>query len=202
MLLKIISNVRYLSRQSLALRGSWNTTTGTEENSNYRQLLLLRNEDDKYISEWLPRTDDKFISAPIQFEMINDLANAVLREISSKMKRSNFFTLKAGETADISNQEQVVVCIRWVGDDLISHEDFVSLKPVARCTAEEIVQVLMDALEDIELKIEDCRGQCYDGASVMSGAKSGVAKRIKLVNPKCLYTHCYGHSLNLCVKDA
>ena len=33
-LLTIISNVRYLSRQSLALRGSWNATTGTEENSN------------------------------------------------------------------------------------------------------------------------------------------------------------------------
>ena len=60
----------------------------------------------------------------------------------------------------------------------------------------------MDTLGDMELKIEDCRGQCYDGASVMSGVKSGVAKRIKLVNPKCLYTYCYGHSLDLCVKDA
>ena len=102
-LLKIISNIRYLSRQSLALRGSWNAITGTEENSNYRQLLLLRDEDDKYISKWLQRTDDKFTSAPIQNEMINDLANAVLREISSKMKRANCFTLMAGETADISN---------------------------------------------------------------------------------------------------
>ena len=163
---------------------------------------MLRDEDDKYIWEWLQRTDDKFTSAPIQNELINDLANAVLREISSKKKRRMFFTLMADGTADISNQEQVVVCIRWVGDDLISHEDFVSLKPVARCSAEEIVQILMNTLEDMELKIEDCRGQCYDGTSVMSGAKSGVAKRIKLVNPKCLYTHCYGHSLTLCVKDA
>ena len=35
----------------------------------------------------------------------------------------------------------------------------------------------------------------------MSGHKTGVAKRIKDINPKCLYTHCYGHSLNLAVSD-
>lgn len=34
------------------------------------------------------------------------------------------------------------------------------------------------------------RGQCYDGASSMSGIRSGVAKRIM------------GHSLNLAVSDS
>lgn len=54
----------------------------------------------------------------------------------------------------------------------------------------------------MKLKIENLRGQCYDGASVMSGQKTGVASRIKEINKKSLYTHCYGHALNLCVKDA
>ena len=54
----------------------------------------------------------------------------------------------------------------------------------------------------MKLKIVNLRGQCYDGASVMSGHKSGVAARIKDLNKKALYTHCYGHALNLCVKDA
>ena len=36
----------------------------------------------------------------------------------------------------------------------------------------------------------------------MSGAKSAVATRIKVLNSKTLYTHCYGHVLNLSVKDA
>ena len=52
------------------------------------------------------------------------------------------------------------------------------------------------------LRIEIARGQCFDGAIVMAGAKSGVASRIKSLNRKFLYTHCYGHTLNLCVKDA
>ena len=36
----------------------------------------------------------------------------------------------------------------------------------------------------------------------MYGKKAGVATLFKLLNPKMLYTHCYGHALNLAVKDA
>ena len=54
----------------------------------------------------------------------------------------------------------------------------------------------------MHLSIDDCRGQCYDGASTMSGGKAGVVTRIKVLNSKTLYTHCYRHVLNLSVKDA
>lgn len=36
----------------------------------------------------------------------------------------------------------------------------------------------------------------------MSGAKSGVAKRIQEDEPRAVYTHCYGHSVNLASCDA
>ena len=48
-------------------------------------------------------------------------------------------------------------------------------------------------------RIQDARGQCYDGAAAMAGAKTGVATQIKAINGKCLYTHCYGHALNLAI---
>lgn len=69
-------------------------------------------------------------------------ALAVLKSISERMQRSPFFTIMADESADISNQEQVVICIRWIDSDLHIHEDFVGMKPVARCTSDEIVNVL------------------------------------------------------------
>ena len=46
------------------------------------------------------------------------------------------------EAADVSNKEQVIVCIRWVDSNLTVHEDFVELRPVARTTADEIVGVI------------------------------------------------------------
>ena len=36
----------------------------------------------------------------------------------------------------------------------------------------------------------------------MSGNVTEVCTQIKKTNPKCLFTHCYGHVLNLSVKDA
>ena len=44
-------------------------------------------------------------------------------------------------------------------------------------------------------------GQCYDGASAMSGSRSGVAKRILDLEPKAFFSHCYRHALNLSACD-
>ena len=53
-LLSILSNIRYLARQALPLRGGdWNTETMSEENSNFHQLLKLRAQENPEITEWL-----------------------------------------------------------------------------------------------------------------------------------------------------
>lgn len=70
-------------------------------------------------------------------------ALAVLKSIAENMQNSSFFTIMADESADVANQEQVVVCIRWIDNNIDVHEDFIGLYPVARCTAEEIVNVLL-----------------------------------------------------------
>ena len=49
----------------------------------------------------------------------------------------------------------------------------------------------------MNLRIQDARGQCYDGCSTMTGTKkNGVAAQIKKLNEKYLLTHCYCYSLN------
>ena len=41
--------------------------------------------------------------------------------------------------------------------------------------AESLVSAIRDVLMRMNVRVADCRGQCYDGASNMSGAKKGVA---------------------------
>ena len=55
MLLKILSNIRFLARQSIAIRGD-----GDEENSNFIQLFKLRGEDDPKFAKWLEKKTDNF----------------------------------------------------------------------------------------------------------------------------------------------
>ena len=65
--------------------------------------------------------------------------------------------------------------------------------------ADTLVTVIKDCLVRMNLSLTKCRGQCYDGASNMSGANKGVAKQLSDIESRAVYTHCYGHSLNLAI---
>ena len=92
-LLMMLSNIRYLARQALPLRGNWDVNTATEENSNFHQLLKLRAEENPKILEWLQRKGDKYTSPEIQNEMLKALALGMLREISEEIRNAKFYTI-------------------------------------------------------------------------------------------------------------
>ena len=73
-LLKILQNIRFLARQSLAFRGNWNYEEKNEEDSNYYQLLKLRCEDDAKLTKWLNKSTNRFTSPAIQNEMLEIMA--------------------------------------------------------------------------------------------------------------------------------
>ena len=162
------------------------------------QLLQLRAEDNPQIHEWLKRKNDTSTSNGIQNEKVKLMSHACLREISSELQ---YYTVMADETTDSSNKQQLVTVFRCVDDVLQVYEEFVGLYQLDKTNAETIVTVLIDVLLALSLDIHRLRGQCYDGASTMSGAKSGVAKRILEEEPRAFYTHCYGHTLNLATGD-
>ncbi|XP_066914540.1 zinc finger MYM-type protein 1-like [Clytia hemisphaerica] len=201
-LLKFFENIRFLARQSLSLRGNWNEESKSELNSNFYQLLKLRALEDPRIDEWLVRKQQKYTSPEIQNEMLKTMALEIQRSLIRDIQESEFISIMADETGDVSNSEQLATCIRWVTDELEVNEEFLGLHPLSSTDANKIFTVLKDIILRCNLDINKLRGQCYDGAAAMSGAKSGVATRFKKEIYKCLYTHCYGHALNLAVGDA
>ena len=62
--------------------------------------------------------------------------------------------------------------------------------------------VVRDVLAKLNISFSHLRGQCYDGASSMSGSRSGVAKLVQDEETRAVYTHCYGHALNLACSDS
>ena len=65
--------------------------------------------------------------------------------------------------------------------------------------ASTIFSAIKDML--IRCSLSQCRGQAFDGASAMSGYRSGVQALVKAEAPQALFVHCLAHSLNLCLKD-
>lgn len=103
----------------------------------------------------------------------------------------------ADEVTDSSNQEQVAICFRWIDENFEPHEDFVGLYKVDTICADALVSIIKDTFLCMNLNLNQCRGQCYDGASNMVGPHSSVATQIATQEPHAVYTHCYGHALNL-----
>ena len=51
----------------------------------------------------------------------------------------------------------------------------------------------------MDLSISNCQGQCYDQVSNMSGVRRDIATQFLSEEPCALYSHCYGHALNLAI---
>ena len=134
-------------------------------------------------------------------EIVTLMGKELIRDLLSQIGE-NYFSLICDEYTDVSNKEQLTLCLRWVHSDLEAHEDFIGFYQIPNIGADTIPSVIQDALLRLPLSIDKCRGQCYDGASNMFGKKTGVATRILQLQPKAHPTHCHGHSLSLGIKDA
>ena len=87
------------------------------------------------------------------------------------------------ETSDISNTEQLVFCLRYVDEDLTTHEEFIGLYDMDSTTAEDITRVIQDTFLRLSLQMSSCCGQCYDSAGSMAGCRTGVATTLQQQEP-------------------
>ena len=71
--------------------------------------------------QWLERKEDRYTSHDIQNEIIAIMANHVIRDLVSEI-RGGFFSIIFDEYTDISNKEQLTICIRWVDKELEAHK--------------------------------------------------------------------------------
>ena len=90
-----------------------------------------------------------------------------LREISKNIQNSVYYTIMADEVTNSSNKEQFVVCLRWVDHDLVTHEELARFCAVDNITSETLLSSLKDVLFRMGFSVQNCRGQCYDGANIM-----------------------------------
>ena len=68
--------------------------------------------------------------------------------------------------------------------------------------AQSMFDVLIPALKNWGLDLSSLVGQGYDGASVMSGNKNGLHKKISDQYPNATYALCRSHVLNLAIAGA
>ncbi|KAJ6644666.1 Zinc finger MYM-type protein 1 [Pseudolycoriella hygida] len=178
----IVKTILFLVEHHLALRGNWDKEYH-EEDGLFNSLFDFAKERDPDLVEcekFMP-SNAKYTSPEIQNEIIDILAELLRESIVREVLNAdvNFFTILFDGTKDRNGDEIVSLAARFVS----------SGKPVE-------VLLFFETTEDAMRILS----QCYDGASVMNGYKSGVAKRLQDVLKKIIpYVHCFNHRLHLVI---
>lgn len=194
-LLRILRRFRFLMRQGIPARNH------DKEKGNLYQLLKMDAEDDDEFRKYL-ETHTSYSSWSAQQEFAQDLSHNILRRIAKQVKENAVYSIIMDGTQDMARMEQVSIHLRHVDSDLVSHKDFIGLYSTTSTTGADYARVAKDVLLRLGLKLDDARGQTYDGASNMAGKEKGCGVLLKKDHPLILQFHCQAHAANLVVQAA
>ena len=129
-------------------------------------------------------------------EFLNSISHFIDQSVLFHMKKSQFYSIMADESTDVYSKEELSICGRWVEDGK-AVEHFLGSVRAHEVDAQSLTQYLLEFLQGKDLDVRKMGGLGFDGASIMSGAKSGVQLRVGFHTPSTLYVHCRCHQLQL-----
>lgn len=182
---------RTLSRQGLGCRGD-----GDESGGNFMQLLSRHNP---LMKRWIEESSSRsykvtYLGPTSQNEFIKLLAKETRNIIAKEIKEANIYSVSADTTPDISHQDRLAVCVRYVNSHGKAVERLLEMEKgtdkTGLGTASQIVKIFESNLLNPEL----ISFQSYDFASNMSGKCNGAhVKLSELVGHKITFIPCQAH---------
>ena len=197
---KLLEIVQLFCKQNIPFRGH-NESEQSSNRGNYLEILHWIAKDSPELKRHLEKSFH-YTSPESQNEMIQLLGLNVQKQIIMELKEAGPYALIADETMDISRKEQFSICVRYVTGQLQVQERFLGFWDVATTDGETLCLKIQEILSQLGINLNMLRAQAYDGASNMRGRYSGVATRIKELEPRAIYIHCYCHLLNLSLQDS
>lgn len=206
---RVFTCIKFLASQNLALRGHVENLNddNTLNVGNFLALLKVIAQYDPLLENHLQHARENpksvsYLSPEIQNEFICLLASTVRKQLLSDIKRNKYYGILLDSTPDLGHREQLSEVIRYVDVDFVTKkvvikESFLGYIEIHAKDAATLEKVIVEQLESDHLPLVDCRSQCYDNASVMTGHISGLQQRICARNHRALFVNCDNHSLNL-----
>ena len=122
--------------------------------------------------------------------MITTVGAIILNNLSQEIRNSKYFSFMSDEAADISNKENPSVVIRFLDSTKTVREEFVGFYFCEDVTTGAAIKdLIIGAVVELGLSMDDCRGQCYDGAGNMSGRLNGVSSLLRAEHDMAIYVH-------------
>ena len=202
-LARLVQILLFFARQGIALRGD-NESSASLNKGNFLELIDLMSNVDPVLKKQIDSmpANARYFSPKIQNSLINISAKRVKENILKDVREARMIAVLADESRDISKKEQLSICFRYVTTDLReTREDFIGFHHLYELDASALPNAISNEVHKIGIDNELIIGQCYDGASVMSGRHQGVQAKLRNIYPNALYVHCHAHRLNLVLVD-
>lgn len=135
-------------------------------------------------------------------EIQSCISSIIQQEVIEEVLQSDFYALMIDESTDIAVQKHLSVCIRYVinGEPVTK---FLANIAIDDGKAHTIVSELTKCISEVGLDLSKLVSLATDGASTMTGKKTGVGVQMKSKHsPFVVQTHCIAHRLNLAVTDS
>jgi len=92
-------------------------------------------------------------------------------------------------------------CVRYTLKNNV-YEKLLKLTIAHDSTGIGLFNLIKSEFLKLNIDMSKIVGCSFDGAANMKGAYNGLQYHLKSINPLCIYTHCYGHALNLVMVDS
>ena len=129
-------------------------------------------------------------------DMQDVIDECIQQSIITEINSSDAYGLMIDESTDVTITKKLVVYAK-----IVSHcrtkARFLTNIDIPDGRAETIYDALMSWTNEKKINLVHLVGFGSDGASVMVGSKSGVATRMKALNPFLVSVHCAAHRLAL-----
>ncbi|XP_060845960.1 zinc finger MYM-type protein 1-like [Rhopalosiphum padi] len=122
---------------------------------------------------------------------------SVLHKIVNEITSAKYFSLIVDSTPDITKFDQLTIAVRYVNLGGTAVEQFFCFIPSVGHKSKEMEVSILTKLSELNIDIQNCRGQSYDNARNMSGIFNGLQARIKEKSKNAIFSPCSAHSLNL-----
>ena len=142
-----------------------------------------------------------YVSKATTSELLSSISHCIEGDLLMRLKASQFISIMADESADVSSKEELSVCGRWLESGK-PVEHFLGIIHAQEVNAESLTRYLLKFLQEKGISLKKMCGLGFDGTNTMSGNKSGVQIRIGCHTPSALFVHCRCHQLQLAAVHA
>jgi hypothetical protein len=133
-------------------------------------------------------------------EFLKCIVSVIRNELFEELNSSPYWSIMIDETNTVNNKYLAIVGKYMV--DNIPYMRYLGMIDLESTIGENIFNQIILFCSDKEISSQKIIHFGSDGASNMTGYKSGVAARLKKINPFMSSNHCISHRLHLAGKDA